>query len=498
MARGHVYVEAMPIATRSIRVHLTLVWIAFFVMAGAVAALMVVIWRQGSEVQLARTEAGLRTACSTIAQRLVAFRAQHAEVDALTARDLSLLTQLSLYNHPGVEGSFWSPELNFVGYAFPTYEGGGVKTDVPSAEGSRLAALSARALEEGKPIVERGQGLREAVVTVACVTAAPDRLAIWVMTRLALQTAGALNDLLVGVGLLLGFVVLSGLWLLGLSMRWSRLFATTERALDELGHGSAAPLASTGLAEMDRLIEALNRHSVRLTAARQEQTRLTQLAAQNDRLTALGRMAAGIAHEVRNPLGAMRLRAENAIAASSGRGADALKAILTQIDRLERLLSDLMAYAQPILVQRSRVDVPEFLADRADEWRERASASGIEIEISCQEPRLSCSFDRVQMIRLVDNLVGNALRHTPRGGGVVLMAAQDGNNLRLDVIDSGPGIEPALAATLFEPFVTGRPEGVGLGLAIAREIAAAHGGTLEIVPAATGAHFRMTVPCLAS
>lgn len=487
----------MPIATRSIRAHLTLVWIAFFVMAGAVAALMFLIWRQGSEVQLARTESTLLTACSTIAQRLVAFRAQHAEVDVPTARDLSLLTQLSLYNYPGVEGSFWSPEQNFVGYAFPTYEGGGVKTDVPSAEGTRLAALAARALEEGKPLVQRGQGLREAVVTAACVTAAPDRLAIWVMTRLALQTAGALSDLLIGVGILLGFVVLSGLWLLALSMRWSRLFATTERALDELGNGSAAPLAATGLAEMDRLIDALNRHSLRLTAARQEQTRLAQLAAQNDRLTALGRMAAGIAHEVRNPLGAMRLRAENAIAVSSGRGADALKAILTQIDRLERLLSDLMAYAQPILVQRSPVGVAAFLAERADEWRERASATDIAIEISCQEPRLSCTLDRAQMIRLIDNLIGNALRHTPRGGQVALTAAKDGDSLRIDVTDSGPGIDPALAATLFEPFVTGRPDGVGLGLAIAREIAAAHGGTLEIVPAAAGAHFRMTVPCLA-
>lgn len=485
----------MPTPKRSIRAHLTFVWVAFFVMATAVAALMFAIWRQSSEVQLARTEADLRSACATITHRLAAFRAQHADIDAPTARDLGLLAQLSLYGHPGVEGSFWSPDVNFVGYAFPTYDGGGAKTDVPVAEAPRLAVLAGRALAEGKTLVERREGLREDVVTVACATAPPDRLAVWTMTRLPLQTAEALNELLVGVALLLGFVVLSGLWLLRLSMRWSRLFATTGQGLDGLGSDRAAPLEATGLAEMDRLIEAVNRHGTRLAAAQQEQSRLVQVAAQNERLTALGRMAAGIAHEVRNPLGTMRLRAENAMASASGRPGDALQAILTQIDRLERLLADLLAYAQPVLVSGQPTDIAVFLAERVEEWRERARAAGIDIDASCRDADLVCRLDRAQGIRLLDNLVGNALRHTPRGGRIALAAARDGGELRIDVTDSGPGVDPALAATLFDPFVTGRPDGVGLGLAIAREIAAAHGGTLSLVPGAAGAHFRVKMPC---
>lgn len=496
-----VYIETMPTPKRSIRTHLTFVWVVFFVTAAAVAALMFAISRQGSEVQLARTEADLRNACSTITQRLAAFRAQHPDIGTPTARDLGLLTQLSLYSHPGVEGSFWSPDANFLGYAFPTYEGGGVKRDVPAAEAPRLAALAGRALADGQKLVDHRKGLREDVVTVACVTAPPDRLAVWTMTRLPLQTADALNELLVGVALLLGFVVLSGLWLLRLSIRWSRLFATTEQGLEGLGSGRAAPLAATGLTEMDRLIEALNRHSARLAAAQQEQGRLAQVAAQNERLTALGRMAAGIAHEVRNPLGAMRLRAENAIAAASsgspasGRPSDALPAILAQIDRLERLLADLLAYAQPVLTDEQPVNIAAFLAERVEEWQERATAGGIGISASCSDAGLICRLDRAQVIRLIDNLIGNALRHTPRGGRIALAAEHSGGDLWINVADSGPGVAPALIATLFDPFVTGHPDGVGLGLAIAREIAAAHRGTLTLVPDTTGAHFRLMVPC---
>jgi signal transduction histidine kinase len=89
-------------------------------------------------------------------------------------------------------------------------------------------------------------------------------------------------------------------------------------------------------------------------------------------------------------------------------------------------------------------------------------------------------FDAAQMARALDNLIVNALRHAPAGGHVTVRARAvpdaHGERLRLEVIDDGPGVNASERERIFEPFVTGRPDGSGLGLAVVREIASAHGG----------------------
>ena len=87
------------------------------------------------------------------------------------------------------------------------------------------------------------------------------------------------------------------------------------------------------------------------------------------------------------------------------------------------------------------------------------------------------------MARVLDNLLINALAHTTAGGHVELGAARDGDVLRLWVADDGRGVPPALQASLFDPLVTGRPGGTGLGLAVVREVVHAHGGTVALDPA---------------
>ena len=100
--------------------------------------------------------------------------------------------------------------------------------------------------------------------------------------------------------------------------------------------------------------------------------------------------------------------------------------------------------------------------------------------------------------RALDNLLLNALQHTPAGGRVRLGAARDTVDgtlrLRLRVSDTGPGVDPAIRPSLFEPFVTGRPDGTGLGLAIVREIALAHRGTAGLVENAPETTFCLDLP----
>ena len=133
-----------------------------------------------------------------------------------------------------------------------------------------------------------------------------------------------------------------------------------------------------------------------------------------------------------------------------------------------------------------RVDVPGFLAACAAEW---ASA-----RIRVEAAPGTAVFDPEMIRRVLDNLIQNALRHTPDGGEVVLRARSEAGMLHIEVEDSGPGVPEALRASLFEPFVTGRADGTGLGLAIAREMVQAHGGRIMLLRAAPGAIIGFELP----
>ncbi len=217
-----------------------------------------------------------------------------------------------------------------------------------------------------------------------------------------------------------------------------------------------------------------------------------------ERLAALGRVAAGVAHEIRNPLAAMRLRAENALAAGDEqRARRALTDILGQVARLNALVTELLTITQKREVRPEPVDLAEFLAACLDQHREEAAAREVALTAASRVDR-AC-LDPEIVGRILDNLLLNAIRHTPEGGRVEVGAERTGGGLQITVADTGPGIAPELRASLFEPFVTGRADGTGLGLAIARELADAHGGRLWLLHAGgeapgDGAVFALYLP----
>jgi two-component system, NtrC family, sensor histidine kinase GlrK len=108
--------------------------------------------------------------------------------------------------------------------------------------------------------------------------------------------------------------------------------------------------------------------------------------------------------------------------------------------------------------------------------------------------------DRDKLRSVLDNLVGNAVKFTPPGGNVSVLARASGNEALIDVIDSGPGVPVEERESIFDSFFRGRAkgssrvEGTGLGLAIAREFVEAHGGRISVVAAGSGAHFRIALP----
>ncbi len=499
-ANGH---ASRPVATllpvRSLRSRLLLLWALSLAACLAVGALLVQISARSTTAQVGQAEAVVARACGLIGERygfyVIGWRGPVPPLDDAGLRaDLTAATALALSRQAGVEGGVWQVEAGPLAYAFPTYQGGGPKTDLPAAELERIRAVNEQAARDDQAASRQWASSTQTLLLHACPLPGPiPRLTAWTMTRV--QASVEAERLRLGLGVLFALVLVMSGWLAWLLLSWSRRVGRVEAAL--AGHAADAPpvLERTGEPSLDRIVDALNRSGARLAAARRRSEELGARVAASERMAALGRVAAGVAHELRNPLAAMRLRAENALATpDADRRARALHAVLEQVARLDRLSGELLAMTQRRDPRPERVELAALLAACAEDHSEQAAAAGVALRV---EGGGEARLDPALVRRALDNLVGNAVRHTPPGGSVTLRAARDEDAAVLAVEDTGPGIDPALRDTLFEPFVTGRPEGTGLGLAIARELVEAHCGRLRLDRPGgdgTGARFVIELP----
>ena len=257
------------------------------------------------------------------------------------------------------------------------------------------------------------------------------------------------------------------------------------------------PLEKTGEPELDRFVNALNDFRERLAAARADSERLAAQLAAGERLAALGRIAAGVAHELRNPIAAMRLRAETALDADPQRQSAALVAIIGQIDRLNALASRLLQGTTGSRPRFQPVELSAFLSACAQARQSEAQAKGVTLAIRADVK--TGAFDPEQIRDALVNLIENAILASPSGARVELGAREADNQLIISVRNPGPALPPELRDTLFEPFVTTRAEAAGLGLAVVREIARAHRGLARV--AENGPEFvtfEVALPCRSS
>jgi signal transduction histidine kinase/uncharacterized membrane protein len=248
----------------------------------------------------------------------------------------------------------------------------------------------------------------------------------------------------------------------------------------------------------DRLRDAFSREEVQLLAGLANQVAVTvensqvyQQMKEKDRLAALGEMAAGLAHEIRNPLGSIKASAQYLTETSSPpeEGEEFLNIIVDEVDRLNRVVSSFLDYARPAHSDPDPIHVNtaveltlQFLRPECD-----SVDVALHVEMAQDLPRVRIDIEHLRQVLI--NLVQNAVQ-AMTGGGDIFVETRTQDSFRLgggarrwvqiSVRDTGPGIAPGLLANLFVPFVTTKQQGTGLGLAISQRIISEAGGRIDV------------------
>jgi signal transduction histidine kinase len=365
---------------------------------------------------------------------------------------------------PGAEGGFYlaGPPDRFVGYAFPTGPLGPdplpLRSDPPPNEMPYIRAQARQSadLPEGESQTQALDVVnsRVVVVTAPVDQTRPARLVAWVMYRLT---------------------------------RLEDLQAEVRRFWLSVGLALAGMALSLGLAV--NLTHRLNRQ-------RREQERLRDELRRAEHLAGLGRLLAGVAHEVRTPLAGIRSTVQLwERLPETAQSPDSRAAVVRAVDRLNDLVSRLLYFARSGNEDRRPLSVNQLLTETLTLLEAQAAGQSVTIErdLDPKAPQVLGSANALRQVFL--NLATNALQAMPDGGTLRCRTRGQQDRVEVRFADTGPGVAPEDRRHLFEPFFTTRPEGTGLGLALCREIVAQHGGQIELeAQAEGGAAFRLHLP----
>ncbi|MFB3828004.1 MAG: nitrogen regulation protein NR(II) [Bryobacteraceae bacterium] len=217
-----------------------------------------------------------------------------------------------------------------------------------------------------------------------------------------------------------------------------------------------------------------------------------------DRVAALGKLSAGLAHELRNPLGTIKASAEmleRSVAKENEVAREVAGFITSEVDRANSLVTRFLEFARPLKLRTAPADLGQTIDRAIDHLEREAGARGVAVFKNYSPDLRPFSFDAELIERVFYNLLLNAAQATAEGGAITVKTRLVDGMAEAAVIDRGSGIDPGLIETIFNPFFTTKPQGVGLGLAIVSKIVDEHGGKIAVESEpGKGSIFRVFLP----
>jgi signal transduction histidine kinase len=423
---------------------------------------------------------------------------------------LALISRVALQNTEGVGGGFYSKSADaLAGNFYPI-----VQTSSQSAENSAIPDAEHRdILEAARVAVSTRQTTEKLVASptgLLLINAIPIREgysvvgSAWVVKRL--------NDV-PGANRFRAYLITSGLATAALASVLLTLLVIRnlqggvrkiESGLQTLEGNLASRINPADQpAEIQHIVHAINRLGSKLKEKMDYEKQMEGQLRHAERLASLGRLVAGVAHEVRNPLATIRLRVQMCRRdTAEAKVKESCSIALEEIERLNGIVNRLLNFARPIQLELEPVDLRTLVRERMQSFEDFALSHHVQLMTNLPSRSLLTMVDRDRMAQVFDNIIQNALEAMSDRGGTLSATLgeepkHDGKpaGVCVEFQDTGTGMDPTVIGHVFDPFFTTKPSGTGLGLSISHELVRAHGGDIKIESAqGRGTSVRVTIP----
>jgi signal transduction histidine kinase len=430
--------------------------------------------------------------------------------NAVTSQEvMSLVSRIVLQNQEGVGGGFYSLSADkLVGNFYPSGENSPQKAEnksIPAAEQQivmEIARTAASTRQSSSKVLVDQPG-------ILLASAVPIREgysvvgSAWAVKRLTdLPGANRFHAYLITSGLAaaaLASVLLTLLVIQNLQGGVRKI----ESGLHELeGNLSSRIDTSNEPAEIQHIVEAINRLGKTLKEKLEYEKQMEGQLRHAERLASLGRLVAGVAHEVRNPLATIRLRVQMCRRdAVEPKVKESCLIALEEIERLNGIVNRLLNFARPIQLELEPIDLRALVRERVNSFEDFALSHHVQLMTNLPSRNVLTVVDKDRMAQVFDNIIQNALEAMADHGGTLSVTVASNNNSEkasavcVEFQDTGKGLSSTDIGHVFDPFFTTKPSGTGLGLSISHELVRAHGGDIKIESQeGRGTSVRVTIP----
>ena len=396
------------------------------------------------------------------------------EIFSTYSDPITRLTAVTLHRYANVDGGF---------YSTTDAKDVGATTQRTTGLSDVVQKVLQDSTDSGLPSSEQRQVGSDRIIVAAYPVDGDPKMIAWAAKRLPFYSG--LSDWPNFVALLalgISFVAVCGLAFITVKDLRSGV-AQIENGLASLKGDLKQTVATPETAELRTIATAINELASTLRTNIERQSTLERELRRSERLSSLGRVVAGVAHEVRNPLAAIKLKVQLAQRSqgSDEKLAETFSVVRSEIERLDSLVRRLLDLGSQQNIERTRVDVHKLISDRVALFADVARRSKVEITTDELQPELIVDGDHQRLAQVVDNIIQNSIDAMPSGGELTISSDTDKSSVRLTFSDTGKGIAESEQQHIFEPFYTGRANGTGLGLAIVRAIIEEHNGEISFV-----------------